>query len=252
MGNALNQAKQNIVIQGLDFVTDWGGLLGHDTSDYVTNAMLGTDKADYLAKIEELQAKADAAIGEAKTKYMAQLADMKNRLKTYMQQQGATDSSGKLIKAKDVQNEYLDKDYLSLRQEQARQAQDLGLSQNLKLAKQKNLQGGGGMNPAQVAAALENSVRTSQNTLASDVKGERELAYNKASNQLDKAQQYAQTLTNDDRQSLKDEMNAELQFMGLTQQQLQQMNDKYDNMGDGMLGALAAKGIGGLISGMFK
>lgn len=174
---------------------------------------------------------------------MGQLEALKGQLASYMNQQGATDASGKLYNPTDIQQNYLNKDYLAMRQQQAGDTSQLALAQAIKQGKQMQLQGYQNYNPAAVASQLENTARTNQNQLAGDVYNEQNLAYNKANEDLARRTAYAQTLTQNDRQNILDQFSSQIQLLGLDAQMQSNLQNQLANMPDGLLVDLAKIGV---------
>ncbi|NTW31062.1 MAG: hypothetical protein HGB12_00235 [Bacteroidetes bacterium] len=174
---------------------------------------------------------------------LGQLAALKGQLATYMNQQGATDASGRLYRPNEVQNDYLNKDYLAMRTQQAGDTAQLGLAQAIKQGKQMQLQGMSNYNPAAVASQIENTARTNQNSLANDVYNEQNMAYGKANEDLSRRTAYAQTLSQNDRQNILDQFNSQIAMLGISSQQQANLQNQLNSMPDGLLVDLAKVGV---------
>jgi hypothetical protein len=185
-----------------------------------------------------------------------QLTDELNAMKGFyereMFKQGATDAEGKLLAAKDVQDQYYDKDYLNLRKQQS---QDIGtqqLAQSLKLAKQMQLKGAGNYNPYQIASSLEQTQRVNQNQLAGDLRGESLRAKSEASTELGRKQQYAAQITEETRRSIMERMTNYLNQINMDEGTKAELEQELANLPDGLVNELGAKGTQALVSGLLN
>jgi len=182
---------------------------------------------------------------------MNKLGGLKAGLEAEMQKQGATDQYGRLIQAKDVSGQYVDKDYLALRQQQMQDEATGALSSGLKLAKQQQMQTGQ-TDLGQAIAQQEAIQRQQSQQFGQEYKSEKELGYQKAGQQLQQNAAYATQLSNAERQDIMDQINAAVTNYNMTAAQLQTMNQTLANMPDGFLqqmASLIAKGAGGAIIG---
>ena len=156
-------------------------------------------------QINSLQTQIDNASNVTlKQKLIPQLMALKGQLASLMQQQGVTDASGKLISAREAMPKYLDKDYLRMRENQAKDTSGLALAQSIKMGKQMQLRGQENYNPMAIAGQLENVNRTNQNQLAQDVRGESLRALQEAGMEQQRGMAYAQMLNEDDRRNIKE------------------------------------------------
>jgi hypothetical protein len=181
-----------------------------------------------------------------------QLAELKQQLASEMQAQGATDANGRLLSAKDTQNQFIDQNYLNLRNQQNQDIMNTQLAQSIQQGKRAQLQGST-YNPSMMAGSLEGTQRNNANSLAGDIKNESELAYNKSGEDLARRQAYATQLSNTQRQSILDQMQTQMASIGLNQQQMASYTQQLQNMPDGLLNQLAQvgvkAGVGYLMSG---
>jgi hypothetical protein len=208
----------------------------------IGNVLFGTDKAKLSDQIKEKQAQYDAAVGAMKEKYGRELEALKGEYERQMQKQGTVDAQGKLVDAKDVQKDYYDTDYLNNRKEQGNAANSLNIAQSMKQSNLNQARTGQQTNPAQIAAALESSLRTGQQSMANDVRSESLRAKQEALTELGRKSEYARTLTDDQRRNILDRLNMELQGLGLDQTQIANMQSQFEGMSDGLLAQAAQLG----------
>jgi len=203
-------------------------------------------KQQLQSQIDELQ-RTIATLGPGSPQYqnlLNRLQNLRAELEQEMYKQGATDQYGRLLEAKDVQNKYIDKDYLRLMQQQLQDEALQAQTQGLRMARQAQLQG---QNPniGEIMGKYEAIQRQGGQTLTSAIKGEKELAYQKAGTELGRKQQYATQLTEMDRASILDSLNQRIAATGLSMQQQQYLSQQLAQMPDGFLQqalGLVAKG----------
>lgn len=179
---------------------------------------------------------------------MQQLQGLRASLEREMNKQGATDSSGRLLNAKDVQDQYLDKDYLALKRQQAQDESAQALSTGLKAAKQAQLAGTSGPGDIMsVMSKVENIQRASNEGLANTVRDESLRAKGEALTELGRKQSYATQLTDVERNSILDTLNQQLADMGFAQSQLATLSNALANQPDGLLQQLLKTGTSALV-----
>ena len=181
---------------------------------------------------------------------ITKLSNLKQQLEAEMQKQGATDASGRLLSARDVQDQYLDKDYLNLIRQQTQDEATGALSQGLRAAKQNQLSGNYA-NIGEVMGQTEAIQRAGNQQLAEDVKSESQRALGEAGTELGRKQSYATQLTEAERSDLTSQISAEMARYNATQAQIQQAQQTMATMPDGflqqMVGLVGKGAFGGLM-----
>lgn len=177
-----------------------------------------------------------------------ELDAMKNKLAENMQAQGATDEQGRLLAAKDVQDQFVDQDYLNLRKMQQKETESQQLAQALRAGKQMQLQSSQrNISPFEIAGQMEAIQRRGQEGLAQDVRGETLRAKGEAGGELARKQQYAIQLTDFERQNLQERIRGTADMLQLDMNSKAALEKQLEEMPDGLLVDLgkqvAANGI---------
>lgn len=203
-------------------------------------------KNDLQNQINSIQQQIASGMGNIPA-LQNQLANLKGQLAREMQNQGATNTQGQLLNAKDVQGQYIDQDYLKNINQQAQDTQSFQLANALKEAQKMRLMGNNSYNPAMVAGQLESVQRNNQNQLASNVRDESLRAKQEALTELGRKQQYATQLTTEARQNILDQLNSQLQTLGIQTNMKAQLANELNTMPDGLLVQLAKTGVKALV-----
>lgn len=171
------------------------------------------------------------------------LQNLRQTLESEMMKQGATDASGRLIAAKDVQGDYLNKDYLELLKQQNAQQSAGAMAQGLKSARQAQMAGTGGPGDIRsVMSKVENIQRNANQDLAGQVYAEQNQAYGRAGQELGRKQAYATQLTDTERNAIIDTLTQQMNDFDMTTGQINSMQRQLANMPEGLLQKLITGG----------
>lgn len=240
-----------------------------DEWDYKNNLMNVETRKLYEYKQGIMQQLKDEKLSpEARKKLREELKNATDKIENLKQtytteatKQGVLDASGKLISAKDVAQDYMDKGYLALRQQQNKEAEGLALQEAARQKRAMNAQGQKVLSPGMLAAGLEQAKRQSSDIAANVYKQESELGYQKAGQELGRKEAYATKLTEMERADLQNQINNRLRTLAeqgqidntqlaLLQQQADSANDSVlMNIGKTLLSAGAGALTGGLMGG---
>jgi hypothetical protein len=173
------------------------------------------------------------------------LENIKASYESEMQKQGATDSTGRLLSAKDVQDQYIDRKYLNMRAEQASQqeASALGEAQQQALA----LKGTGKRMSTGQQLGYAESVRAKANDqIANETRSETLRAKGEASGELGRKEQYASKLTDLEREQSRTTLDGSLDQLAedgkISADLLLMAKTKLEEANDDMLIKLAGVG----------
>jgi len=224
---------------------------------------LSQEELNYEKELNSLQAKLQSeqltveqrkAIKNQIDYIQDQIGKIREFYQGEMQKQGTVDASGKLVAAKDVQEQYVDKDYLRMRAEQlqGRTAGTVAQAGRQALAEKAS---GRRITAASQLGAGEAVARQGQEQIAQEVRGETLRAKSEAGQELGRKEAYASKLTDMQRTQLKDQLNAQMQkladdnqvsasLLQVTKQKLEEAND---DMLIQLAGVLAKEGTGALV-----
>ena len=156
--------------------------------DQLKNTKMDTAKYDALTKqrdelvgqLDTLNVQLQDALQTSRDKYTTNMANQMQDYMNNLQQQGVTTPSGTLKTGKEFAQEQnlIDKEYLAMAREQAKQREQAGLSTGLKLAKQSKLRGGQA-NIGQIMGQTEAIRRAGSEEILGKTKEETERGYQK-------------------------------------------------------------------------
>lgn len=181
-----------------------------------------------------------------------ELSRLRGALQRELTKQGVLDEGGVAIGAEDIQERYLDKEYLDTVREQQERARDTAFSQTYSELGRQRLRGETGGSIGDIFAAVEGSQQAAGDVLTQAVKSERERAYTKGVGELNRKLGIAKSLTSDERQAVLSELQIALQNfaqeMNIGRQQLDIASQNLANSSDGfltnLLGVIVDVGMG--------
>ena len=222
------------------------------------------EEKDYESQIAEYESYLSSGrlSAEERQAYEDELKQLYNRVgnlkKSYQAEaikQGITDQSGRLLSAKDVQNQYLDRGYLNLRQAQGAAQTGLAMSEAAKA--KRAMQGTGTkMSSSLLAGNVEGAATRAQDAMAQDIRSGTLRAKSEAGSELARKQSYVSTMTELERADIKNKIDARLDQLQrdgkLSAEQVALAKEKKENLSDdgltqflGTLLSIAGTVIGG-------
>lgn len=173
----------------------------------------------------------------------SEVLNLQDSLERQYAKQGLVDEAGKLKTVFGEREKFMDKDYLREFATRQQRAEDQAISQSLKALRQNRMRGEQ-VQPTEAAYAAENVARQSAQNVTGALKQETQQAYNIAGQEMGRAAQYAQQLSQAERESIMQKMNMALQQeaanLNMSQQQVNYWMQKLANEGDGFLAELGS------------
>lgn len=229
--------------------------MANDSFGYeIANQLFGLDKIEASAKLKEIQDQLQAELQAAKTdaerqRLQQQIQNLPNIDELYANQ-GLLDENGKLKSVQSQAAENVDIDYLNYLERKNKENEAAGISAGLR-ENQKAKLSGQSTGMSEIMAAVDAIKRKNTADLTSAVKGEKELAYGKTAQDVSRRENYARTLSDSQRQNAILKLNTYLTEqqtqLGLTQAQVNNLQQQLENAPDGLLQQLlaSAASIGG-------
>lgn len=206
------------------------------------NQLLGLDKIEAQARIKELSDQLQQQLQNAQNdaerrRLLQQIQNLPNIDELYANQD-LLDENGKLKSISSQAAQEVDTNYINYLERKNKESEAAGIAAGLRENQKGKLQGQN-MGTADVMAAVDAIKRKGTQDLVSAVKDEKELAYQKAGNEATRRENYARTMSDDQRQNAILKLNTYLQNqqyeLGLTQAQLNNLQQQFENAPDGLL-----------------
>jgi len=169
-------------------------------------------------------------------------------LRAYYEEQGLVDADGRLVKVKDVADEYIDQDYLDQIKENQADALSQNTGQVYQELRRQQLKGDTSAMPGEVSSIVESLSAEDEKEYQDAYLDQKNLAYTKGSSELGRGEQYATNLAADERALLELQLSALLQEqatqLGLSEAEINALQAKVESMPDGLVQQMLVAGSG--------
>jgi hypothetical protein len=206
--------------------------------------LFGRTKAVKIGQLEDekdrlLRMMENAANDSELENYRKKLKALENSLMDEYKRQGLVNPDGSLKPITAFMDKFIDRDFLQLASEQGREARDIasmGMKQNLV----DRASGKTGQPIGALASNLENRMKASYADMLNKIKQEKEIAYNKAAQDVASKKQFAQQYSAQQRQAISDMISTRkeelAEKLGYSQAKINQLANSINTMPDAAIG----------------